>query len=70
MASGVDISLDQFPSFSGGAPARRAIAISPSMRRAAVALILWAAASLLIGGITLHHHAAVTQADMGLCKRH
>lgn len=70
MESAIDISLDQFPPIGGEVPARRPIAISPSMRRAVVALILWAAASLLIGGITLHHHATVTQPDTGLCKRH
>jgi len=70
MESAIDISFDQFPPIAGESHARRPIAISPSMRRAVVALILWAAAALLIGGATLHQRVVVTQADTGMCTRH
>jgi hypothetical protein len=70
MESAVDISLDQFPPLSGAAATRRPIRLSPRARQLVIALFIWAAAALLIGGVTLHQRVAVTQADTGMCTRH
>jgi hypothetical protein len=65
--SATDITYPPYP----GAPSpRRGIQISPALRRAVVGLFIWGIACLILsGGTFLHHNAAVTQADSGLCKR-
>lgn len=68
IASAADIT---YPPFVGTPPRHRPIQISPSIRRTVKVLLIWAAASLLLGGIgsVLHHNVVVTQTDSGLCKR-
>jgi hypothetical protein len=71
LASAVDNTFGHYPPFGGAAPTRRPIQISPPIRRVAQALVIWAAACLLLGGVgtLLHHNVSVTEADSALCKR-
>jgi hypothetical protein len=69
MESALDISLDRCRQLGGALPARRPNKLSPRARQLATALVIWAAAMVLFGGVTLHHEQVAPQADTDLCKR-
>lgn len=68
---GVASAAITYPPLTGAPSTRRPIQISPAIRRAIVGLLIWATASLLLGGLgsLLHHHVAVTKVDSALCTR-